>query len=145
VKLDVALCLPRESETVSLIRRVISDSLRTFGVTEECVGDVALALSEACTNVVEHAAEDDEYEVRLVVDGKHASISVSNTATGVDAEALTGVLPDDTSVDGRGVAIMRAVMDRVDFVSEPERGTIVHLVKELDAVADGPLARLLSS
>jgi hypothetical protein len=40
------------------------------------------------------------------------------------------------------VAIMRAVMDQVDFVSEPETGTIVHLVTRLDVDLEGPLARL---
>jgi len=143
VKLDVALCLPQESETVSLVRRMLTDALLTFGVTEVCVDDVALALSEACTNVIDHAADDDEYEVRLKVDGEHCTISVANTADGLDAAALSGQLPDDTSVSGRGVAIMRAVMDRVDLVSEPETGTIVQLYKQLDPVEDGPLARLL--
>ena len=144
MKLDVAICLPQEYETVGLIRRLVSDTLLTFGVTEACVDDVALALSEACTNVVEHAADDDEYEVRVEVEDDHCTISVANTADGVDASALTGVLPDTTSVSGRGVAIMRAVMDRVDLVSEPETGTIVQLYKQLDPTPGGPLARLLS-
>ena len=143
MKLHFELCLPQESETVGLIRRVLADALITFGVTQECVDDVALALSEACTNVVEHADDDDEYEVHLDVDGAECSIRVMNTADGVDAESLKGVLPDATSVGGRGVAIMKAVMDRVDVVSEPETGTMVRLVKQLDAVPGGPLERLL--
>lgn len=143
MKLHFELCLPQESETVSLIRRVLTDALTTFGVTEACVDDVALALSEACTNVVEHAADDDEYEVHLDVDGSTCTIRVRNNADGVDAEALTGELPDSTSMRGRGVAIMHAVMDRVDVVSEPETGTMVRLIKQLDAVPGGPLSRLL--
>lgn len=142
MKLDVALCLPQESETVGLIRHVVAGALGTFGVSRDCIDDVALALSEACTNVIEHAADEDEYEVRLIVDDGECSISVKNTGTGVDFSQLEGVLPDDTSIDGRGVAIMRALMDRVDFVSEPESGTIVHLVKVLDVDPNGPLARL---
>lgn len=143
MKLHFELCLPQESETVGLIRRVLADALLTFGVTQETVDDVALALSEACTNVVEHAADDDEYEVHLDVDGEECSIRVMNTADGVDAESLKGVLPDTTSMSGRGVAIMRAVMDRVDVVSEPETGTMVRLVKQLRADPGGPLERLL--
>ena len=50
--LDVAVCLPRESETVSLIRTVVTHALRTLGVTSSCIDDVRLALSEAATNVV---------------------------------------------------------------------------------------------
>lgn len=144
MNVDVAVCLPQEAETVSLIRRIVTAALTTFGVTPDCVADITLALSEACTNVLEHATADDEYEVRVEVDDHQCAISVKNTGNGFDAAALSGVMPDESSVRGRGVAIMRAVMDHVDFASEPESGTIVRLVKALDAEPEGPLARLRS-
>lgn len=142
MKLDVAVCLPREAETVALIRNVVAQSLASFGVAESCVDDVRLALSEACTNVIEHAADDDEYEVRFVLEGLRCEITIENTRSPFEASVLTGAIPDQSSPRGRGVAIMRAVMDSVDFRSEPQMGTILHLVKALDAAPDGPLARL---
>jgi serine/threonine-protein kinase RsbW len=140
--LDVALCLPHEVETVSLIRGVIAAALDKLGITEECVHDISLALSEACTNVVDHTKATDEYEVRLQVNDDRCAITVTNTGTGFDASSLRGVAPDATSERGRGVSIMDAVMDRVNFTSEPESGSIVHLVKTLDLLPDGPMARL---
>lgn len=142
MKLEVAVCLPRDAQTVRLVRSVVSDTLTTFGVTQDCIDDIRLALSEACTNVIEHAAADDEYEVRVEVDERQCAISITNTGDGFDAEALAHAMPDPGSRRGRGVAIMRAVMDRVEFTSEPETGTLAHLVKAL-AVEDGsPLAEL---
>lgn len=41
------------------------------------------------------------------------------------------------------LAIMRAVMDGVVWRSEPEAGTVVHLVKTLRLGPDGPMGRLL--
>jgi len=140
--LDVAVCLPKETETVSLIRAVVKNGLATFGVTTDCVDDICLALSEACTNVVQHAGLDDEYEVRLQVDEFVCAISVKNTGEGFDASALRNVMPSPSSPRGRGVAIMRAVMDQVDFDPEPAAGTIVNLVKTLSVKPDGPLARI---
>jgi serine/threonine-protein kinase RsbW len=146
VKLDVALSLPQELESVSLIRVVVGDALARLGVTADCVDDIRLALSEACTNVLDHAAAEDEYEVRLQVDDETCEISVADTGThAVDAGALDGVMPDTGSPSGRGVAIMHAVMDQVAFTSAPEAGTIVHLVKRLDVEVDGPMARLRRS
>lgn len=142
MKLDVAICLPQESETVALIRGVVTSALRSFGVTEECIDDIRLALSEACTNVLDHVEGDDEYEVRLEVAGDVCIISVTNTGDGFDAGQLSGELPDHSSPRGRGVAIMRAVMDQVELRSEPESGTIVRLVKGLSVDAGGPLDRL---
>ena len=142
MKLDVAVCLPQESETVALTRGVVTDALRSLGVTDDCIDDIRLALSEACTNVLDHVDGDDEYEVRLEVAGDNCVLSVTNTGDGFDADHLADVLPDHTSPRGRGVAIMRAVMDRVELHSEPERGTIVRLVKHLAIEPDGPLDRL---
>lgn len=140
--LDVAVCLPQEAETVGVIRAVVRDALRSLGAAPDCVDDVCLALSEACTNVIDHAGADDEYEVRLQVDERECVLSVKNTGDGFDARALRGVMPDPSSSRGRGVAIMRAVMDQVDFGSEPEAGVIVRLVKKLAIEPDSLLDRM---
>lgn len=142
MKLKVEVCLPREAETVRLIRGVVRDAMVHFGVNQECTDDIQLALSEACNNVVDHATADDEYEVSVELEDDECSIAVKNVGGGFDAESLAGVMPDPSSARGRGVAIMRAVMDQVEFRSEPEAGDIVHLVKTLDLIPDGPLQRL---
>jgi serine/threonine-protein kinase RsbW len=140
MRLTVAVSLPRDSSTVGVVRDVVASALQSFGVTPDCVHDIRLALSEACTNVIEHAAFDDEYEVRLDVGDRLCSVTVTDTGTGLDAHELEGVLPDDTSPGGRGVAIMRAVMDHVEFTSEPETGSVVHLVKGLTFNQGAPVA-----
>ena len=142
MRLDVAVCLPGEAETVGLVRTVVTNTLVLFGVEDECVEDVRLAVSEACTNVIDHAAGDDEYEVRLEVDEDRCVISITNPGEGFDANTLTGVMPDTSSARGRGVAIMQAVVDRIEFRSEPEAGTVVRLVKTLTIRDDGALGRL---
>ena len=140
--LDVAVCLPKEAETVGLIRSVVRNALTTFGVTRDCVDDICLGLSEACNNVVDHAGIEDEYEVRLQISADNCAISVTNTGDGFDAAALRDEMPSPSSPRGRGVAIMLAVMDQVAFISEPEAGTIVRLVKRLALEPGGPLGRM---
>jgi serine/threonine-protein kinase RsbW len=142
MRIDVAVCLPQEAETVALIRGAVTSTLSLFGVDEECVEDIRLALSEACTNVIEHAHATDEYEVRVQVDDDRCEISVKNAGDGFDFAALEGQMPGGESARGRGVAIMRAVMDQVRFSSEPREGTIVHLVKQLDVRDGGAMDRL---
>lgn len=140
--LEVAVCLPQEADTVAVVRRVVAGALTTLGVTRQCVDEIRLAVSEACTNVLEHAASEDEYELRLHVDGHRATITVTDGGEELDASELTGVMPDASSPRGRGLAIMRAVMDSVDFSWEPERGTIVRFVKTLAVHEGAPLDRL---
>lgn len=142
MELDVALSLPRDTETVSMVRALVVDNLRRLGVTEDCIDDIRLALSEAVTNVVQHATTEDDYEVRLQVRDLVCSVIVRDCGRGFDFESLGDAMPDPTSPRGRGVAIMRAVLDAVRFEPHPEQGTIAQLVKRLEVLPDSPLDRL---
>jgi serine/threonine-protein kinase RsbW len=142
VHIEVAISLPRDAETVALVRSAVGETLRMVGVEPDCLEDIRLALSEACNNVIHHAGTDDDYEVRVYVDQDSCVIEVRNTGNGLDAAALKGLPADPLSSRGRGVAIMRAVMDNVGFHSEAESGTIVHLVRSLQVRSDSPLRRL---
>lgn len=142
MQIDLSVCLPQEAETVALVRAAATGTLGLFGVEDECIDDIRLAISEACTNVIDHASSDDEYEVLIHVDDEQCSISVKNTGIGFDASSLAGMMPDPGSARGRGVAIMRAVMDTVEFRSSPRAGSIVHLVRNLKIRRDGAVSRL---
>lgn len=145
MKIEVALCLPRDAATVAVVRRVAIAAIRELGVTPECVEDIQLALSEACTNVIAHSAGDDEYEVRVDVEDDLCTVRVIDSAHGFDGVALEAGFPDDDATSGRGVALMRALMDSIAFDSGLEAGTIVRLTKKLDLDPDGPLQRLLAA
>jgi serine/threonine-protein kinase RsbW len=143
MEIEVSLCLPREEETVAIVRDIAVTALMRLGVTEDCAEDIRLALSEACTNVVEHSEADDEYEVQLRVDERICEVRVVDTGRGFDASALpTDPAPSD-SPRGRGISLMHALVDRIKFESKPEVGTIVHLVKDLQLEPDGALARMI--
>ncbi len=113
-----------------------------LGVSRACAEDIRLALSEACTNVVDHSAADDEYEVRLQVDGRRCEMRVIDTGRGFDINSLSAVPVAAESPRGRGMGLMHALVDSINFESEPEAGTIVHLVKTLDLEPSSALGRL---
>ena len=135
VSVKLELCLPRDTATVPLVRHVLKHTLLELGVTRRCVADVELAVTEACANVVEHAVGDDEYELRVEVDEPppKCTIRVVDTGRGFDHEALAdGTVLDADGERGRGLGLIQALVDQVDFESAPERGTVVHLVKRLE-------------
>ena len=138
------ICLPRDSATLPVIRHIAVCALGELGVVPTAIDDVALALTEACTNVVKHSGADDEYEVHLVVSDDVCEISVVDSGRGFDASLLTRGMAPGSAEQGRGLALLSALVDGVRFESRPEVGTVVHLVKQLDIVDDGPLDRLLT-
>jgi serine/threonine-protein kinase RsbW len=143
VEIRYSLRLPRDAVTVPLVRTICRDAMTRLGVTLDCQGDVALALTEACANVVQHAGGDEtEYEVQIEFSGGICHIRVLDQGRGIDLRdsARTETILDQDS--GRGIVLMRLMVDRIAFESRPEDGTIVHLQKHLELEENALLAAL---
>lgn len=143
MEIRYALRLPRDAVTVPLVRTICRDAMDRLGVTPDCQGDVALALTEACANVVQHAGgEENEYEVQIEFTGGTCHIRVLDQGRGIDLRdsARTETILDQDS--GRGIVLMRLLVDRIAFEARPEEGTIVHLQKRLELEDNALLAAL---
>src|SRR5271170_4397430 len=72
---DARFCLvfPRETISVPVMRRILGQTLDMLGVHEECVADLLLAVTEACTNVLRHSGPGFRYEVTATV-GRHSCV-----------------------------------------------------------------------
>jgi serine/threonine-protein kinase RsbW len=132
VDITLAMNIPRDSSTLPLVRHLAKYSLGEIGVSRQCIGDVEVALTEACANVVEHTTAEDEYSVAIEITDHTCEIRVIDTGHGFDFETIGRNDADSGAEGGRGIQLMRALVDRIKFTSEPESGTIVHLVKELE-------------
>lgn len=137
VDMRFSLGLPRETLSIPVIRRILGDTLRGLGVSEGCVGDILVAISEACTNVVQHAESTSRYEVAVAVEGGQCVLTVVDCGQGFDHQSAGNAHLDSES--GRGIKIMRALVDDVTVDSRPESGTVVHLLKRLSWRDEAPL------
>lgn len=135
-RLELSVNLPRESVSVPVVRRLAAQALRAFGVRHEHISDVELAITEACANVIDHAADTDSFEVQVEVAADRCSISVLDHGTGFDGISEQGA---DDAETGRGVRLMQALVDRLAFRNEPQAGTVVHMVKNLEYDNEHPL------
>lgn len=143
VQISFALGLPRDRLSVPVVRRIISDALRVLGVEEDCVTAIGVALTEACSNVLEHAAGEDDYRVDVSIDAVEASIAVVD-ASGrrFDSESLGRADAAESAERGRGIQLMRALVDTVEFENRAESGTVVYLHKALTFVEGSAMQRL---
>ena len=148
---DVKFCLMFRCETLSVpvMRRVLGDTLRGLGVHEESVYDLLLAATEACTNVLRHGGREvREYAVVTSLGAVGCQVEVADE--GIGAAPREAVLDEagrrepETPVarlpeSGRGLAVMRACVDKVTLDSGPGRGTVVTLRKHIRWSQDAPL------
>jgi serine/threonine-protein kinase RsbW len=140
-EIELHLTLPRDARYVSVLRDVAGSLLRGLDVPQESVDDVGIALSEACGNVIRHAGGSDEYGVVLTVAAASCEIEVCDLGPGFDRATLTAAgrgAADRafTAEDGRGLALLQALMDDLQFMRDDDT-TRVRLIKRWDAVGLG--------
>ncbi|MFC0860730.1 ATP-binding protein [Sphaerimonospora cavernae] len=139
--IEFSLAMPRDAIGIPVVRRVVGDALRSLGVTEECVADILLATSEACANAVRHGGPATRYDITGIIGNGRCELRVTDRGHGLDG--VPRQLPPSDAEHGRGILIMRAVVDDISFDISPGRGTTVRLCKELDW-DDGAIARHLT-
>ena len=113
-------------ETVPTARHAVRNYLAAAETSDPPSSDVALAVSEAVTNVVQHAyARDDEpgsVRVRVEIHEDEVEVMVQDAGSGMVPR------PDSPGL-GLGLSIMQRMAAEISFVGPPQRaaGTEVRL------------------
>lgn len=124
--------IPGIRPSVDLVMRFVS----RFRKQDGSEANIEMALQEALTNAVIHGNHEDPHELvhvacRCSTDGQ-VSITIRDQGQGFDTRAI----PDPTTTEnlmstrGRGIYLMRALMDEVSF---DEGGAVVHMCKKANA------------
>jgi serine/threonine-protein kinase RsbW len=120
----VHLTVPAKAEYISLGRLALTGLSQLRPLSAETLGDLKLALTEACSNSVRHAYRDGrrgtvEIVYQLLPD--RIAVEVTDDGTGFDPAEL-GADGEDLSEGGLGIAIIRALSDEFEL-GEGENGT----------------------
>lgn len=132
----VELEIPARAEFVALARLVVSSFASTsFGLEDDRIDDLKIAVSEACTNAIEahDAAESDERVLIRCDDNEgHLEVRIEDRGQGFDPDTLPEHPPvtDPTRLKferGLGIPLIRSLVDDLDITSSHE-GTQVRIV-----------------
>ncbi len=120
--------LPTEPEALGSMRALLRRWLGNAHGSEQEIAEVITACGEAATNAIEHAGAGNPFEISGRVEGRTVEIVVR------DFGAWRAPREGDR---GRGISLMRALMDSVEVVPTSE-GTTVRLERTLlDANVNG--------
>lgn len=111
---DVVLALPAVRDSVGVARQMVLAVGDRAGVDDERNADIAIAVSEACANVVAHAYGGDDAEGQLWLEARLEPgwmvILVRDEGTGFAPR-----YSDDRGGLGLGLPLMIAIADEVTF------------------------------
>src|SRR5215208_32195 len=124
VSAPVLLTLPSSPGYVLLARLVMAQVGRIAGFGPEDVYDLKLAVTEAATNVIRHAAVEF-FQIEYRVLPRAVEITVVDRGGGFDVEELTDK-PDEHG--GFGLAVIESLVDEV-IVDSTVSGTRLKMIR----------------
>ncbi|MEZ5123982.1 MAG: SpoIIE family protein phosphatase [Solirubrobacterales bacterium] len=126
---------PAEPPAVAAARHELTSFAHAHGFAEELVGDLALAVSEACTNVVVHAYRDHPgpgpMHISARLDGGTIEVTVADEGGGVRPRG-------DSPGVGLGLQIMSRTAESCEVRDAPGGGArlVLRFVGRADRVAE---------
>ncbi|MCK4548460.1 MAG: ATP-binding protein [Candidatus Eisenbacteria sp.] len=129
----VRLTFPAEFEFLALLNVAVEETLRAAGADEEIANAVANAVMEAGTNAVQYGRPESEVEIEFHLGVGEIEIVVSDRGPGFDPERVSDLeeAAGSMALRGRGISIMKALMDEVIFEPREDGGTSVRMSKNL--------------
>jgi serine/threonine-protein kinase RsbW len=140
----ITFSIPSRLELLPVLDRLVQGIAEQMEFEEDDANAIAISVIEAGTNAIQHGHKKDASKIvdfRFDLHPDRLLISVQDFGPGFDVDAVLSIdptNPDDLMrSSGRGIFIMRAMMDKVDFAIAPNEGTRVHLLKNKQSNGSG--------
>ena len=137
--LNISITIPCASEFVGVVRLALSGVAARMNFSLDDIEDIKVAISEACTNAVQHAygSNADPYSQSIQVDvlayADRLEVLVKDKGKGFDSAFLGTEEQISQSEEnlglGLGLTFVKSLMDDVELTTS-ETGTILRMVKK---------------
>jgi serine/threonine-protein kinase RsbW len=131
---EIVLSIPSQDKYIYLLDLVVSYASKEMDFDEETAEQVNLAIIEAGTNAIRHGNKNDPEKAtqfRFQITQDKLTVFVKDCGPGFDPEDVGDPLSPENFMkpSGRGIFLMKALMDEVEYRIDKGSGTEVRLVK----------------
>lgn len=132
----IEIRVPCKPEYVRTARKAVAEFAELVHMPKVDVEEVEVAASEAVANIIRHAYRDCEraLPVRVTCARRRNDLVLRVVDKGCGFIAPAENVVPEVSIDregGFGIIIIKELMDSVNYVSTPGRGTTIRMVKHL--------------
>jgi len=137
--LSIELRLPSKLGFEKIAMQTAASYAALLGLEQDRVEDLKTAVAEACINAIEHGNHGDEkvvVGVILSMDHQRLEVKVLDHGAGVTHVTLPPNIDKkilgEEDPRGMGMFLIQALVDEVEWVSNPPEGSYARLVIYLD-------------
>jgi anti-sigma regulatory factor (Ser/Thr protein kinase) len=143
---EVVLTMPARPEGVGVVRQALAGVADALDFDASVLADMKMAVTEACTNVVVHAYEDEGVlEVEMLTGEEGLTIVVRDQGTGIQPRPAQVGVP----ALGLGLPLIAALSDAFELRGSADAGTEVRMTfgyaRESDPARENPVTGGLDS
>jgi anti-sigma regulatory factor (Ser/Thr protein kinase) len=127
-----SLTIPSDLRLLALARAFVEAVCQVAGMDDAATHAVVLATDEATNNVMRHAHRGQPDKLLIIqcrTQPGEIELRLHDEGPPFDLDAVPKFDPGELRPGGRGVFIMRKVMDEVDVLPRQEGGNVLRMVK----------------
>jgi anti-sigma regulatory factor (Ser/Thr protein kinase) len=138
---EVVLSMPARAEGVGVVRQALAGMADALAFDSAILADMKMAVTEACTNVVVHAYDDDSghLEVQMLAGEEELTIVVRDQGGGIHPRPSRSESP----ALGLGLPLIAALSDAFELRGSAGQGTEVRMTfayeREKDPATEHPV------
>jgi serine/threonine-protein kinase RsbW len=129
----VDLVIPAKAEWVAVARLAVAAVASRLRFSVDEIEDVKLAIAEACTNCITHAARAARIEVTCEAESEQLRVTVGMRGAGPRLEVIGNSEDEDRQADELGIFLIRALMDTVETHADSSDGRYLVMTKRVVA------------
>ena len=131
---SVELKIPGRAEWVAVARLAVAAVASRLRFSVDEIEDIKLAIAEACTNSIQSAGGDaGTLEIVCDANDEELRVTVRDRITGPHIGAVDANGVGEGRTEALGVFLIRALMDSVDYGSDPSNGSELVMTKRVAA------------
>lgn len=130
------LTIPSDLRLVALARTFVETVCQIGGFDQPTIDAILLATSEAANNVIRHAHQghpEAQLQIHCYLSPGRIEIRLLDEGEPFDLDAVPKFDPAELRVGGRGVFLMRTLMDELTCQPRDQRGNTLRMVKRCGA------------
>jgi serine/threonine-protein kinase RsbW len=134
---DFSLTLPSDLRMLSVARSFIEAACEAYRLDRTTSNALMIVTGEAITNIVRHAHQnrpDTQIEIHLHIRADAAELTFQDEGDPFDLDAVPQLPPGEMRIGGRGVYLMRTLMDELTCTRRgaDQCGNVLRMVKRRD-------------